>query len=261
MKRVRLSTVVIVLMALLCGCTTVAPQQNPGPTLITDPDQVTTLILQHLADKYGEEFVPNEEIQPEYHDFLGGGTPWILCVVPSAGTNDSLFCAKWADPVAGGEDAIIDSYLLIKMRPVFQDAIDEGLASVLSDFLAEYGLSDYPSHVSDLPGDITDEEFLQWAAQNISVIAQIAIPAEEGFTLDDLLAQMEPLSGSGNTFGAAMVSLNVGAYTQDGYQDWVSRWEAAGASRTEPGMNWNLVPEGTANPDLLFSQIIPWGER
>ena len=103
MMRVRLYAVVVVLVILLCGCSAPTAQQNtsPGPTVLTDPDQVTHLILQHLADKYGEEFVANGEIQPQYYELLGGGTPWILCVYPAAERQD-LFCADWTDPVPWG---------------------------------------------------------------------------------------------------------------------------------------------------------------
>jgi len=261
MRRLQPTMVVIVLMGFLCGCS--APTNpNSDPTFLADPDQVTGLILEHLNEKYDEEFVADGDIEAPGWDIFGTPQMWTLCTFPIGGTKDnSLFCAQWVKPTLENQDEITDDYLLIKMRPLFRDALDNGLASVLPEFLAEYRLSDYPSDVSELPGNITDEEFLQWASENISVFVEMAIPAQDGFTKDDLSAQMEPLSGSGDTFGAAWVRLSVGASTQDSFQDLVSSWEATGARRTEPGMNWNLDSEGYQDPNLLFSTIITWGER
>ena len=159
----------------------------------------------------------------------------------------------------GGEDQITDNYLLVKMCPLFRDAIDKGLASVLPDFLAEYGLMDFESDINDLPGSITNEDFLAWAAHNITVHVYVIIPTQEGFTKEDLEATMAPLEDSGNAFGAKNVMAEFTAYTQEGFEQWVTLFSQEGRTRTVSGVPWDFQDTNLLHPEQIhFWQTLGW---
>ena len=265
MMRVRLSAVVIVLIGFLCGCSMPTVQQNtsPGPAVIEDRDQVTALILQHLNQKYGQEFASSGPIEaPDWDIFTGRATTWTLSAYPVWGTSyDSSFTVKWSSPTLANQDEMTDGYLLIKMRPLFRVALDEGLASVLPEFMAEFTLGSWSADLSDLPSSISDKEFLQWAGLNVGISVNVALPAQEGFTEEELAAQVAPLSDSGNTFGAKNVSVTFIVYQQDNYEKWVSSCEDLHQARTEPGILLNCSLENTSNtvPGYrLFDETIKW---
>ena len=115
-------------------------------------------------------------------------------------------------------------------------------------------------HVSALPGTISDEEFLQWAAHNVFIRVSAAIPADEGFSKEDLVRQLAPLSGSGYAFGAESVGIEFTVYHRDGYQKLADRCQKEGmSSRTESGMGYDFTHSYHRDPDLLwFWQRISW---
>jgi len=261
MKSARLSAVVVILMGFLCGCS-VPTNTSPGPAVIEDPDQVTQLILQHLYQKYGQEFAASRHIEaPDWDIFTGWGTTWTLSAYPVWGTSDdSSFTVKWSSPTLENQDEMTDDYLLIRMRPLFRVPLDEGLASVLPEFLAEFTLGSW-ADLSDLPSSVSDKDFLQWAGLNVGISVNVALPAQEGFTEEELAARVAPLSNSGNTFGAKNVSVTFIVYQQDNYEKWVSSCEDLHQARTEPGILLNCSLENTSNmvPGYeQFDETIQW---
>jgi len=252
MKLRAIVVLLVVFLGIQSGCS-LLPQQS-GSTM--DASQVQEAMVDHLTQKYGEEFVIGELRESPAHSALEAPNVWTLGAWPAWGTKyKESFQAVWRTPYPGGEDDITDSYLLIKMRSSFHDAIDEGLASVLDEFVAEYDLDASTVDVSTLPGTISQEEFLQWAAHNVTVKIRVAMPAEEGFTKGDLTSQVAPLSGSGNTFGAQSVQCEFYVYHEEGYQGVVSAWVKDGSARTEPG----AILYSAGWDETWFYQAIDWG--
>jgi len=189
---------------------------KPDATSTMSKDQIEKSMLEHLHEKYGEYFVSSSISQDM--DIFGGTGRWTMWAYRVGDSEElSLFFVKWSSPWL--ESDIVDGYLLVKMRPLFHDAIDEGLASVLPEFMARYRLFTvgWEDDLNSLPGQVSDEDFLHWARQNITIQVQVATSAEEGITQDEFSAQVAPLVESGNTFGVAKVDLQIDVYRPEGY--------------------------------------------
>ena len=258
-KRRVLIAVVAVLLGIQAGCSVFSRASSAGATM--SADQVKEAMLNHLIEKYGEEFFVNGVSESPAHSALEAPNVWTMGAWPTWGTREKdIFQAVWRSPQSGSEDEITDNYLLIKMRSLFHDSIDEGLASVLDEFMAEYTISAWDLDVSALSGTISDEEFLQWAAQNVSIGVNAAIPADEGFSKEDLARQLAPLSSSGNAFGAKTVGIDFTVYHQDGYRQLADRYQKEGMSnRTVQGMWYDFANSYHPDPDRIwFWQKISW---
>jgi len=205
---------VALLVCVQSGCGLVFGRPDTSPSM--GKEEIEKLMLEHLHEKYGEDFAVSSISQDS--DILGATGNWTMGAYRVGDSKErSLFIVKWSQPGSGS--AILDGYLLVKMRLLFHDAIDEGLASVLPEFMAEYNLftTEWKSYLDSLPGRISDEDFLQWATQNIAVSIRVATPAKEGITEDEFTAQIAPLVVSGNTFGASKVELQIAVYFPEGY--------------------------------------------
>jgi len=202
-----LSLFVAFIMCASSGCSFFHVQPDPVPTM--GMEQVEELILAHLHEKYGEDFVLTK-IRKE-------DSAWIMEAHRVGDPEDvSSFRVAWTKPESGS--SIYDEYLLVKMRPLFLDAIEDGLGSVLSEFVAQFNLTLIQSaDFSSLPGGISEEDFRIWAARNVNIFVYTVIPSEAGITRDELTAQLAPLTESGNKFGVAQVSLEVYAYFPDAF--------------------------------------------
>jgi len=211
--------------------------------------QVEELVCEHLSEKYQEEFFTTGISESPAHSPLQAPNVWTLVVCPvGEPERTSSFGAHWKDPRPETLDEIRDNYLLVKMRPLFREAIDEGLATVLPEFLAEYDVFAFWDDVTVLPGQISQEEFLQWAARHVTLNLRVSMPAGEGFTPGDLTAQVAPLVDSGNTFGAAEVSAQFSVYHRDRYSKWVSLCEDLVQRRTDPGIVYDCCYRSNLTP-------------
>ena len=236
--------------------------------------QVKELLLRHLSEKYGEKFVVlSADVS---HSFpLEIPNIWTFGMCPSGGSEQlsssvserlSSFVAQWGSPSLDSLWDIWDNYLLVKMRPAFREAIDQGLASVIPEFLAEYTMFAWFQKVRVLPGRISDEKFLQWAPDHITLNLDVVMPAAEGFTAEDLTAQIAPLVDSGNTFGALVVSARFDVYHQDDYSRWVSSREDLVQRRTDPGIvsecsHYNYHNNNFSLGDRQCYQKITWSRK
>jgi len=267
MKRVRggaewlLLLLLAILMCVQSGCGLVSRKPDVSPTM--GKEQIQELMLQYLHEKYGEEFVSTGISVSPANSPLEPPDVWTMGAY-RVGDSEYLseFGARWRQPGSGSE--ITDNYLLVKMRPLFHDAIDEGLASVLPEFMAQYTLlgGGWEDGIRSLPGLISDEDFLQWAAQNLSLSIDVATPAEEGFTEDEFSAQIAPLVDSGNTFGVAKASLLIAVYHPEQYA--TASWsppcigpDIYGGLRTYPGGRCDFYDEnGWITEKIQFKQTI-----
>ena len=222
--------------------------------------QVNKVLLRHLNEKYGEKFVVlSADLEKRT---LGGPGRWNFKVCPLGGSEQlSSFDATWDSPRSDSLSEIWDNYWLVKMRPLFREAIDQGLASVIPEFLADYSVSTGLFEMKILSGGISDEELLQWAQDHVTLNVNVVMPAVEGFTVEDLTAQVAPLVDSGNTFGAASVSVWFDVYHQDDYSRWVSSREDLVQRRTDRDIIYECCQHNGNQGDPQFDQKITWSRK
>jgi len=216
-RRVATGLLALLVAFALCASSGCSSPSDPSKM---DAKQIEELMLTYLREKYGEEFVSTEINR--HGGLLEGPKGWTMLAHRVGGQKKlSDFSVVWNQIEYGTE--IEDSYLLVKMRPLFLDEIEEGLASVLPEFVAQYKLSVIERKSVDsfdfLPGTISEEDFRVWAARNIKATIEVATPMEAGITEEEFVARMAPLVKSGNKFGVARVSLEVFVFLPDDFVD------------------------------------------